>query len=82
MFTEKKLVLPFFLYRLQMDLPEDGSCLAEPTRSEVDTKSQPHDSLTYNLESLYSAGRGQWVPNNFTSRISIFSIPNSNTSES
>lgn len=81
---KKMLVLSLFLCRSLMDLRLASSCLGvmmEPTRSEVDRKSQPHDPLTYNLESLYSAGWGQWVHNNFTSRISTLSTPNSNTSE-
>lgn len=46
------------------------------TSSEVDTMTQPFDSLTFNLKSLYSAGWGQWVDSNLFSR-TIPPMPNS-----
>lgn len=51
------------------------------TRREVDTITQPRDSLTYNLKSLYLAGWSQRVDSNFTSRISIPPTSNLDTSE-
>lgn len=49
------------------------------TSSEVDTMTQPFDSLTFNLKSLCSAVWGQWVDSNLFSRTSIPPMPNSDT---